>query len=1284
MILTPLHMLKLNLRSLLLLAALLATARPAVAATNDYSGPLWAFEDPAKILAAAADITTDQYPDSDSATVEQRMVRQYQPDGTAEAQDETFLKVLTEKGRRDNRTLTLGFTFPYSTVDVVKLEVIKPDGTVTPVDVAANSKETIDDSQMDMNIYDPNNKLLQVNLPKVEIGEVIHSIIRTTTVRAYIQDQYSELNLFEGSGYTRHISYEVHAPAERPLKCIQLRDGIPGTVTYAAETNATGGVTHHWEVNNVPRMFDEPSMPPYENVLQRLLVSTLPDWPAVSQWYWNLSKAHLEATSPELKNEVAKLTLGITNDLDKIHAIFYYVSGNIRYMGLTPEKDRPGFEPHDVKLTFEKNYGVCRDKAALLVAMLRAAGLNAYPVLINVGGKLDPEVPSPDFNHAIACVESSPGNYTLMDPTDENTRDLLPAHDCNRSYLVCRPEGEQLLVSPVQSADRHLMQIKTTGELGADGRLLANSELWFAGVNDDAYRNAFVKMKPDDIQRFFENRLKLSVPGAKLISLKLTPENLLDKSEPVHAALEFSAEGLTADGQGKAIVTVPWIGSGFGVVNFILRDTGLEKRKYPLQISATCGLQEEVELKLSDGFGGAVSLPECPPVANECLSLQKTFTCTNQTLVCARELKLKTLEFSPAQYLQLKQTLKEMQYDSRKSPILALANPPAVAAADTTAAVGNPVVNSDALILEATKSLTVSAAHTAVYRVEYAKRILSYNGKKREAELKIEYNPACQDAKLIHAVTISPAGQREEISAGEMNVMDAGWNGSAKRYTGGKILVANLPDVTIGSVIQVEFEISNKASQPFLAGFESFQLPDELAHKSFTLTAPNKVKVQRLISGPTNSLNADDAVAAGKHVYRWQVDNVPALPAENLLPPDWTYGAGVGYFIGDAKDYYRKLNQALLDRAKQHTQAAVLGRQLTAKAANQLDALKAIRDFVAKSIRLAGPSFTELPLSELSDADTTLADGYGHLADRAILFHALLKAAGFKPEFVLASDLPPLTGIAGVVKTFPLPQEFQYPLVRVVVAGQTYYLNDTDQYSELGATAHDGRLGLVLASRDYTEIHAAKDCGNATKTFYTLSVTDRGQTRVGVTRYYYGDGYGTKNHYFSELPPEERRRYFQETVSQVAQGARPVGDLTTKFDTYPGLESYTVDVDNYAVVDGNYLYFDLPFTASLFPVGEDHRVLPLYLSEGTQDTIRAEINLPADYQKIVIAPATRELTTPGGTAKITSTATADQCVITEQLTTTPAIINPADYPALLQVESALHRKSAKVFLLEKE
>lgn len=320
-------------RGLISFVAIALAVTPARAETNRYAGDIWAFEDSKKVLAEAAEITVAKYPDSDDATVEQKMVRVYRADGTGECQDETFTKVLTEKGKRGNRSLTLGYMLPYSTVDVVELEVIRPSGEVVPVDIKANSKESIDDSQMQMNITDPNSRVLRVNIPKIEIGDTVHSITRETIERAHIPGEYAEENVLEGRGYIRHLSYEVHAPADRPLKRIKLRDEIPGTVNYTSKADADGGTVHHWDVANVPRMFDEPSMPPYEMVLQRLVVSTLPDWSAVSKWYWDLSKPHLEATTPEMLLTVTKLTAHAKTEMEKVKALFYHVAKDIRYMG---------------------------------------------------------------------------------------------------------------------------------------------------------------------------------------------------------------------------------------------------------------------------------------------------------------------------------------------------------------------------------------------------------------------------------------------------------------------------------------------------------------------------------------------------------------------------------------------------------------------------------------------------------------------------------------------------------------------------------------------------------------------------------------------------------------------------------------------------------------------------------------------------------------------------------------------------------------------------------------
>ena len=665
------------------------------------------------------------------------------------------------------------------------------------------------------------------------------------------------------------------------------------------------------------------------------------------------------------------------------------------------------------------------------------------------------------------------------------------------------------------------------------------------------------------------------------------------------------------------------------------------------------------------------------------MSYRQQFDAKADSLECSRTLKLKAVEFTPLQYQNLKQTLKLLADDGRKSPILALdeksaANGPAMAGNS-----GTPPVESNARILESRKELDVTDAHTAVYRVKYSKRILTYSGKIREGEVKIPYNPACEEARLIRAVVTSPAGEHQEISKDEINVMDAGWNASAKRYTGGKILVASLPGVDVGSTIEVEFEIAS-TNKPFVSGFESFQLPDELEQKSFTLTAPAGMKIQRLVSGAAGIIDSRQTNNGGRQEFQWHATTVGALPAETQLPPEWVYAAGVGYFVGDAANYLKELDETMLDRSRKCTKTADVARRLTANSKSKIESVKAIRNFVAITIRDAGPAFTELPLSELSDADTTLTDGYGHAADRAILLHAMLGAAGFQPEFVLASSLPAIAGITNVAMALPLPGSFQTPLVRITLDGVNYYLNDTDQYAQLGSTSCDGAMGIALSNQAWEVIHAAKGCEDATRTDYTLLLDDSGRTLLEVSRWYYGENFNEKNRYFSELPPEERQRYFQETVSGMAQGAQRVGDLTTKFDAYPGLEQFAVIIDNYGIADGSYFYFNLPSTPPLLPAGADQRAPPLLISQRNKNTFRIEVDLPSDFPKVLIEPKSQNFVAGAETAHMTTQNTPGGCVITDEFETAPAIVSPGGYQAMLKVESALGKKSSKVFLLEQK
>jgi len=223
----------------------------------------------------------------------------------------------------------------------------------------------------------------------------------------------------------------------------------------------------------------------------------------------------------------------------------------------------------------------------------------AYPTLIHTGPKKDEEVPQPYFNHAIVAAQGPDGEYILMDPTDENTKQLLPSYLDNKSYLVAHPEGEELLTSPITPATQNMLRITSNGALDRNGQLSMDSELRFEGINDNAYRGYFSRLKPEERRRFFESHVKKRLPGASVTDFKILPEDMQDTSQPLVVTLSVEAPDFPIEGSDLDMLPLPWYGTSIGYVNFVIGKTGLEKRKYLLVSRVACGVTESLQLDLS-------------------------------------------------------------------------------------------------------------------------------------------------------------------------------------------------------------------------------------------------------------------------------------------------------------------------------------------------------------------------------------------------------------------------------------------------------------------------------------------------------------------------------------------------------------------------------------------------------------------------------------------------------------------------------------------------------------
>lgn len=1271
------------------LLSILTYTAVAAPTQSDYSQGILDLE---QVLQSSIQVTTEVYPNADVVQVDEFILTQYEPNGTGAEWVDNYEKVLTEKGKRQKQSLSYAFTLPYNRVTVTLLEVIKPDGTVVPVDIEKQSRVMIDRSQMSVNIYNPNDKILRVGVPGLEIGDMVHQVSLYEIVKTRMPDAWGDYQVFESTTPIKHGIYEVHAPKQRPLCSIALKDAVEGTIT-SSTFERDDRVIHRWEISDVSRIYTEPDMPPYYTVVQRLLISTLGDWKEISSWYWQLCEPHLKTTTEKMAQTVAKLIEGNTDRQSKIEAIFRWVSQEVRYMGITIEAEAPGYEPHDVSLTFENRHGVCRDKAALLAAMLRLADIEAYPVIIHVGPKKDEEVPGLYFNHAICCVRNDDNTYLLMDPTDENTKELLPAYLCDRSYLVAYPEGESLQTSPIIPANENMVLVETSGQIDSQGNLTAETELKFNGINDNAYRGYFARVKPEQRRRFFEGMIKNVVAGASLTDLELRPADMQDTSEALSVHMKYQAKDILVGDGNMVMLPVPNMGTRVGMVNFIIGKTGLTKRRFPLKTDYACGVREKMDIQLDSSVGRFVSLPDFEPIEDETVSWKRTLNHQEKILQGQSEFLINVVEFSPEQYLQLKESLKQIEYNGRKMPILSREK-----SSDSS--------DADMIILDHLIEYDLNDVHNWTEKHHVKKKILTYKGKKDNAELKLNYNPIWEEVNLLNAM-VTNAEQVKEISKEEINLMDAGWVASAPRYPAAKTLVASLPGVEIGSVIEYEYERIKK-DRPFFADSQIFASFDPIDKKIVRLTAPASLRLQivrddngvavldRKQSDDITPVIAQSELRQGNEVvFEWKVSDRPAVKREDYLPPLYSFNPVLRITTGDWKSYAKDIRSILLKAAAEQTAAQARAKEIVRDKNNDSEKVIAIRDFVAKSIRAAGPGLDQLPLDSVTPADQTLADGYGNITDRAVLLYAMLKAVELEPKFILAADSSPVAELQQFEAQYPLRGLFSTVLVKVRCGSEDVYLNDTNQYAQLGVTPSDGYLSLDIIDGQTGTISVMQDKENLVNYEYKISLTAQGDAHMDITTKRYG-GLFTANHkMFAEMPPEERNRYYQELVAEIAQSATADSELVTNYDSYPGGESYSVQIERYAVRDGDFLYFKLPKSLSnLFGLRSDTHENPFYYSWNSRLRISTIIELPSEFSKIVLAPQQKMWMLPASMGQVQVTISTDydteaesespKLTLIHSVELNPSILEAESYPDLLEINRQLTHIQAGTVLLRRQ
>lgn len=602
-----------------------------------------------------------QYPGAHALIVFDSTKIHVNRDGTGESREHLFIKILTSHGRMKYGEVSFGYITLYDTVKVLKAQVIKADGSVIKV-----TKEAISDIEMPAwegaKFLIPNLRMLKITFPGVEEGGAVEYLISRTNHNSPFDSTYDYWETFETTEPIKEKVLELSLPQSMELKWVADN----GELEHSMVENLDR-IEHIWVKREVSKVVEEPAMPPLENIVTKLILSCTPSWRGYSRWYYNLSEPRLKPNSAMLQLIRDLLVDAKTKD-DTIRVLYEWVNKEVRYVETKLIGKKGGFEPAPVDFTFENRYGVCRDKAALLVSFLRGAHIpHTYMVLTNPVLKIRKDIPCASlFNHAIVGIESGEG-WIYLDPTAEGSVEYLLPFEDGKPVLVCTPEGEELTLTPVRPPESNLMNIHIESILDEAGELRGTMYMDGTGTMDMALRQLVRMLPKETLIQIFLSGIKSSHPEARIDSVHTgDPE---DFSEPMKITMYLSISNY------PLIVGKEWHLFSPGGKTRVSLSSGheavwnLEERRHPLFLGIRMKTRTRASLKFPPQMK-VKSLPDPLFYEDEYLGYRSSYSIVKNEIHTEFNLYFKEPEIPPESYPILKQCMEQIEEQSTKKIIL--------------------------------------------------------------------------------------------------------------------------------------------------------------------------------------------------------------------------------------------------------------------------------------------------------------------------------------------------------------------------------------------------------------------------------------------------------------------------------------------------------------------------------------------------------------------------------------------------------------------------------------
>jgi len=601
-----------------------------------------------------------EHPDANALIIFETYNVVFEKSGEFTATEHSLIKILTDKGKQMFATRKLPYHRRYSTINVLLARVIKKDGRAVPVSQEAMKDGTMEETQQ-INIFEENFRRISITFPGLELGDSIETLVETKS-KPLIKGHYNDVILFQVFEPILRKEATIEGPASLPLNYVVKN----GTLEFLKEEKGDR-IVYRWRTANSPKIEQELGMVPLTDVAVKVVASTFKNWQELSKYGDSLNVGKVDSNEA-LKAKVAELTKDCQTDEEKILAIFHYVSRKVRYMGSS--MDLGAFiEPHQATYTFEKQYGVCRDKSILMIAMLNEIGVKAYDALINVSQKTEPEIPIIFFEHAICGVVLKDGQIVYMDPTLELSSGFGETYVGGRCVLLLDEKGKDLIKLPSVPAEKSLGSINGETKVLPDGSIEGKVKISGKGFYDFVLRSIAKQVPSFQLPMLWQQLGQNLATTIKIENLKAS--DFADLATAYEIAFDFRAKDYIVDVGKLMMFKIPFSTQAFDLISLgifhILADR--EERKYPLFLFSTRGCREEEVITIPPGYK-VRAVPDPIQIREGPASLSLTTSTEGDKIFFSSDFRIEVPILDSRGYQSLRKTVKGLRRFQKAMVIL--------------------------------------------------------------------------------------------------------------------------------------------------------------------------------------------------------------------------------------------------------------------------------------------------------------------------------------------------------------------------------------------------------------------------------------------------------------------------------------------------------------------------------------------------------------------------------------------------------------------------------------